>query len=183
MRQVTGAAMTSEAYIQYELKSELRNEFINGQLFEMPGEKDINNRIALMIAVILLRQLQLKDGYQVYNHDVKVGIPGGRKFYYPDVFVTAEPRMPENQYIKYSPQIIVEVVSESSQTHDYVNKYLDYIQFPTLQYYLIAEPETTLVTVYERSGEEWVARKYTRLEDDILIPGLDIQLPMAEIYC
>jgi len=28
-----------EEYIKYELTSERRHEFINGQLFEMPGEK------------------------------------------------------------------------------------------------------------------------------------------------
>ena len=181
MRQAAvGPVMTVEAYIQHELKGDVRHEFINGQLFEMPGEKDINNRMAFLIAMLLYRQLP--EGYQIYNHDIKVAIPGGQKYYYPDVFVTAEPKTAANQYIKHEPVLIVEVVSESSQTHDYVNKYLDYIQIPSLQYYLIAEPETILVTVYERTGDEWIAHKYTRQEDAILLPGLQMQLPMAEVY-
>jgi len=37
---------TVEEYIKHELTSERRHEFVNGQLFEIPGEKDINNEIA-----------------------------------------------------------------------------------------------------------------------------------------
>ena len=76
----------------------------------------------------------------------------------------------DTQYIKYAPALIVEVVSESSQTHDYVHKFLDYTQIPSLRYYLIVEPETLLITVYEKTGEEWTARKYTRIEDLNLLP-------------
>ena len=39
----SSAPLTVEEYIQLELQSERRHEFINGQLIEMPGEKDINN--------------------------------------------------------------------------------------------------------------------------------------------
>ena len=49
------------------------------------------------------------------NHDVKVAIPGGKKFYYPDVFFTKEERSQNNQHIKTEPEIIVEVVSETTQ--------------------------------------------------------------------
>jgi len=41
-----------EEYIQYELTSEKRREFINGQLFEMAGEKDINNKMAGLIYIV-----------------------------------------------------------------------------------------------------------------------------------
>ncbi len=33
------ATMTVEEYIESEWKSEVRHEYINGQLFEIPGEK------------------------------------------------------------------------------------------------------------------------------------------------
>ena len=174
--------MTVEEYIQHELQAEVRHEYINGQLFEMPGEKDINNEMAGTFYLLFLQLLRPK-GYQVYNHDVKVAIPGGERYYYPDVFATAEPKTDANKYIKSQPALIVEVVSESTQTQDYVNKYLDYIQIPSLKYYLITEPETLLITVYERGeGEDWVARKFTRRDEVITLPALQIELPMQEIY-
>lgn len=64
-----------------------------------------------------------------------------------------------------------------------MHKYLDYTSIPSLKYYLIAEPETLLITAYERGdGEELVARKYTRRDETVALPALQIELPMLEIY-
>jgi Uma2 family endonuclease len=96
----------------------------------------------------------MPKSYQVYMNDVKVGIPGGTKYFYPDVFITREQRTEGNQYIKYSPELIVEVVSPSTHITDTVDKYLAYSTIPSLKYYLIAEPETVYVIVYSKNGED-----------------------------
>lgn len=175
------APITVEEYIQVELKAECRHEFINGQLFEMPGEKDINNEIAFEIGV-LLRQLKSR-GFTVYNHDVKVAVPGGQKYYYPDVFVTREEKTEKNQYIKYEPELIVEVISPSSRITDSVDKYIDYSAIPSLKYYLVVEPELTYITLYAKNeAGKWEATLYSKETDVILLPLLDLTLPLAEVY-
>jgi Uma2 family endonuclease len=173
---------TVEEYIQFEWKSERRHEFINGQLFEMPGEKDINNQMAGMVYILLINFLKGK-GYQFYSHDIKVAIPGGKKFYYPDVFVTKEERNQSNQYIKNEPEIIVEVVSETTQVTDYVDKYIDFTKIPSLAYYIIVEPETILITVYERDETlNWFARKYTNLNVVVKLEKFQIEFLVKDIY-
>lgn len=173
---------TVEEYIQHELKSAVRSEFINGQLYEMAGEKGINNRIALRIAFLLMQFLE-ERGYEVYAHDMKVKIFGEDKYYYPDVFLTRELTTEANQYIKFEPVLIVEVVSESSQVTDYVDKYIAYTKLPSLQYYIIVEPETTLINSYIRSeNSEWITTKYTSLEDTIRLETFDISFQLKQIY-
>jgi len=173
---------TVEEYIKHELTSERRHEFVNGQLFEMPGEKDINNEIAGFIYILFTTFLKPKN-YQVFNHDVKVAIPSGNKFYYPDVFITKEEKNEKNRYIKYHPEIIVEVVSESTQVTDYVDKYIDYTKIPSLQYYMIVEPETVLITVYERTEtNEWVTRKYTQLKDNVQLEKMNVSFTLQDVY-
>lgn len=173
---------TAEEYIQHELKSAVRSEFINGQLFEMAGEKDINNRIALRIAFLLTQFLE-ERGYEVYAHDMKVKSFGEDKYYYPDVFVTKETKTEDNQYIKYEPVLIAEVVSEESHINDYVNKYIDYTKIPSLDYYLIIEPETTLVVCYWRvQNGEWTTTKYTNPEDVIKLDAFNISFQVKQIY-
>jgi Uma2 family endonuclease len=172
---------TVEEYIQHEWTAPVRSEFINGQLFEMPGEKDINNEIAGNL-YILLTTLLKSFGYFIYSHDVKVKIYGENKYYYPDVFVTKEAKTPDNQYIKFEPVLIVEVVSESSQVNDYVDKYIDYTKIPSLQYYLIVEPETSLVTCYKRSEQEWITSKFTHLNDEIKFEMLGVTLKIKDVY-
>src|SRR3954451_1188913 len=99
---VSDKIFSVDEYIQHELKSPVRNEFINGQLFEMAGEKDINNEIAGNL-YILLSALLKSLGYLIYSLDVKVKIFNETKYYYPDVFVTKEPKTELNKYAKYEP--------------------------------------------------------------------------------
>ena len=173
---------TVEEYIQHELKSQVRSEFINGQLFEMAGEKDVNNEIAGNL-YILLSTLLKSFGYFIYNHDVKVKIFEEDKYYYPDVFVTKELKTESNKYIKSEPELIVEVVSETSQITDYVDKYIAYTKIPSLQYYLIIEPEIFLITCYKRSENgEWITSKFTRPEDIVKLDLLDVSFQLKQVY-
>jgi Uma2 family endonuclease len=173
---------TTQEYIEHEWKAPVRSEFINGQLFEMPGEKDINNEIAGCLYILFMALLKPK-GYSIYSHDVKVKIFGEDKYYYPDVFVTKEVKTPSNQYIKSEPVLIVEVVSESSQVTDYVDKYIDYTKIPSLQYFIIVEPETSLITCYTRNeNSEWHTIKYTRPDDEVKLDALDISFQLKQVY-
>jgi Uma2 family endonuclease len=183
MRTGTSTKLLSvEEYIRHEWTAQARSEFINGQLFEMPGEKDINNEIAGNL-YILLSTLLKSLGHFVYSHDVKVKIWGENKYYYPDVFVTKEAKNALNQYIKSEPVLIVEVVSETSQVNDYVDKYIDYTKIPSLQYYLIVEPETLLITCYKRGEQsEWVTSKHTRLEDEVKLDFFGVSLKLKDVY-
>ena len=171
-----------EEYIMYEWKSERRHEFINGQLFEKAEEKDINNEITLALSVVLRTLLKNKK-YELYFIDVKVAIPGGNKYYYPDVFATKEEKNENNRYIKYQSEIIVEVVSETTHVTDYVDKYIDYTKIPSLQYYMIVEPETILITVYERTEtNNWVAHKYTQLKDIVQLEKMNVSFLLQDVY-
>jgi Uma2 family endonuclease len=173
---------TVEEYIKHEWTAPVRNEFINGQLFEMPGEKDINNNIALKTAFFLM-QFLTEQGYQIYAHDIKVKVFGENKYYYPDVFVTKEARTESNTYIKSEPVLIVEVVSETTQVNDYVDKYIDYTKIPSLQYYLIIEPETTLITCYKRGENgEWITSKYTQPDELIKLDILNVSFQLKQVY-
>ena len=173
--------MTVEEYVQYELKAECRHEYINGQLFEMQGEKDINNEVAGLIYAFLLH-LKSK-GFQIYNHDLKVAIPGGVKYYYPDVFVTKEAKTEKNRYIKHEPELIVEVISPSSRLTDTVDKYIDYSAIPSLKYYLVVEPEITYVTLHAKNeAGKCEATLYASLTDIVPLPLLELSLPLAEVY-
>lgn len=105
---------TVEEYIQFELTSETRHEFINGQLIEMPGERKINNKIAGAIYVSLLNRLS-QNGYDIFNHGIKVANNDRTKYFYPDVSASKKTSTEENEYIQYDPELIVEVISHQAE--------------------------------------------------------------------
>lgn len=174
---------TVEEYIQHEWTAPFRNEYIDGRLFEMSGQKDINNEIAGNFIYFLFSTSLDSKGYQVYAFDIKVKIYGENKYYYPEVFITKEARTENNQYIKYEPELIAEVVSEESHINDYVNKYSDYTKIPSLRYYLLIEPETTLIVSCSKGENgEWITTKYTNKEDIIKLDALNISFQVKQVY-
>lgn len=176
------APMTVDEYIRYEWTADCRHEFINGQLFEMPGERDINNERAGAAYIFFTVTLKAK-GYKVFSHDIKVASHDRRKYFYPDLFVTKERETEGNAYIKYEPELIVEVVSPSSRLTDTVDKYIDYSAIPSMKYYLVVEPEITYVTLHAKNAEgKWEATLYASLTDVIPLPLLETALPLAEVY-
>ena len=181
-QQAAVAPMTVEEYIQFELTAECRHELINGQLFEMPGEKRTNNRIAGNIYMFLRHQVE-SMGYETYSHDMKVANRDRTKYFYPDVFATKEPLTEANEYIQYQPELIVEVISPSSRITDTIDKYIDYTGIPSLNYYLVIEPDVTYVTLYAKNTDgKWEAMLYTSLNDVIPLPMLRISVPLLEVY-
>ncbi len=67
--------------------------------------------------------------------------------------------------------------------NDYVDKYIAYTKIPSLQYYIIVEPETTLLTCYRRSqSSEWITSKYIHTEDIIRLEAFDISFQLRQIY-
>lgn len=129
-----------------------------------------------------MNQLEPK-GYEVYSHDMKVSNCDRNKYFYPDVFVTKEPKTEANEYIQYEPELIVKVISTTSRITDTVDKYIEYSALPSLKYYLTVEPELTYVSLYTKNEtSRWEATLYASLNDVIPLPLLNNSLPIAEIY-
>lgn len=174
-------ALTEEEYISYELQSDIRHEFVNGKLIDMPGESDLHNDIVSNI-LIALKTILKQKGYSVYMESVKIKVPQEAKYYYPDVFVTKEKITDTKEYVKHQPELILEVLSESTRKYDTVDKFINYQKFSSLQYYILVEPETTLVQLFYRAGEDWEMRSFTKISDILQLDTLNISLSLKEIY-
>ncbi len=173
-------ALTEEEYISFELQSDIRHEFVNGKLIDMPGESDLHNDIVSNI-LIALKTILKQKGYNVYMESVKIKVPQEAKYYYPDIFVTKE-KTGIKEYIKHQPELIVEVLSESTRKYDTVDKFINYQKFPSLQHYILVEPDTTLVQLFYREGEDWEMRSFTKISDVLQFDALNISLSLKEIY-
>jgi Uma2 family endonuclease len=173
---------TVEEYILFEEAGEVRHEFINGNLYEMSGASREHHKLCKRL-LRLLEDLLLGKGYEVNIENMKVAIPGGNQFYYPDIFITKEKQTSQNKYIQYQPELIIEVLSESTRAKDSIDKFIQYRKIDTLKYYLVAEPEKYLVMCYfKQANNEWDMISYTKKEEVIQLPNLNISLPLHQIY-
>lgn len=174
--------LTEDEYIRFELESDIKHEYVNGKLIDMPGESDLNNQLALNFC-FLLKMLLRNKGYSFFAEGVKIKVPNENKYFYPDVFITKEPLSTGTVYIKERPELIVEVLSESTRKYDTVDKFINYQKFDSLQYHLLVEPETVLISVFSRDeNDDWSLHTYAKATDIIQLPKLGISFTAGEIY-
>jgi len=173
---------TPEEYIQLEQAGEIRHEYINGNLIEMSGASREHHKVCKKI-LALLESLLIIQHYEVYIENMKVAIPGENQYFYPDILVTKEAETNQNRYVQYQPELIAEVLSETTRTKDTIDKFIQYRKIPTLEYYLLVEPEKPLVICYFRNeSNEWDMASYTRIEETISLPKLAVTIPLQKIY-
>ncbi len=168
-----------EEYFELEKTSEIRHEFINGELIAMLGESKKANEIVGNI-YISLRNTFKKRALKVYNHDVRLMLENNR-YRYPDIIV-APTIDDEDSHAITQPVLIVEVFSENSVKTDTVDKLREYSILPTLQYYLIVSQEEPFVEIYAKNSDKWEFSYFTNLQESIELTALDASILMGDIF-
>ncbi len=168
--------LTVEDYLKQELSSQVKHEFIDGQLYAMAGVSINHERLSLNVLRKFGNYLE-NSPCEPLGSDMKLRI--NSNFFYPDVMVdckfdNAEP------YFTSTPVIIVEVLSKSTRKTDETLKMMSYINIPSLKEYVMIEQDIVDITVLRRS-ENWLAKHYF-LGDEITFESIGLTLPVEDIY-
>jgi Uma2 family endonuclease len=172
--------ITPAEYLSGELLSEVRHEYVAGQVFAMVGATRAHNVIALNIATFLHGGLRGKP-CQAFIADMKVRSDAVDAYYYPDVAVSCETARAQSTFLR-EPLLIVEVLSASTETIDRREKRLAYQAIPSLQEYLLVAQEAPRVEVFRREQEGgWLLETYGAGET-VQFRSIELELPMELIY-
>ncbi len=108
-------------------------------------------------------------------------ITESNQFRLPDIMVTCSERDKTPGDAKREPLLLVEVLSPSSAFVDLVDKVKAYKTLPSLQAYLIVNPDQVWARGYERDAAGgWPERKYEAESETIIIR--DVLLTLREVY-
>lgn len=172
--------MTVEEYIEFEERSEVRHEFIHGNLYPMPGTTTDHNDICYNIKNALK---QIIKNLRVYTESVKAQITSERDYTYPDVMVVSDPRDFESPYIKKYPPVIFEVISKTSRLDDAVDKFIRYKNIESLQNYILVDSEKQWVEVRVKlENGSWEASTYLPSDERFPVPALGVDLTFEAVY-
>ena len=178
----TSRPMTVEEYVEFEERSEIRHEFINGNLIPMPGTTLFHNDICINL-VILLRSLLAKENYKIQQENVKVQISTDKDYTYPDVVVTSDKRDFEQRYIIQHPSVIFEVMSKNSRIDDSADKFIRYKNIESLQNYILVDSEKIFVELRAKQANgDWEASTYLQADERFPVPALGIELTLTTVY-
>src|SRR5437879_10757827 len=107
--------MSVNDYLEGEMLSAVKYEYIDGEVYAMAGASDVHNLIAGELYALLLHQLR-GSRCQPFIGDIKVRA-AKEVYYYPDVLVSCEEN-PEDPYFRNQPILIIEVTSPSTEHID-----------------------------------------------------------------
>ncbi len=161
----------------------VRYEFMDGIVYAMSGGTVVHNRIVGNIA-FSLRSRFGNNGCQVLTENVKLEVAQHTRYVYPDVMVSCSARDWQASQLVQDPVLVVEVLSESTERKDLIEKVDLYQSLPSLRAYLIVDQYSCWVRIYERSPEgNWTAHRHLNRREDVLsLTDPDWQLPLAEMY-
>ncbi len=129
---------SSQEYLELEVVSDIRNEYINGEIIPMTGGLPNHNQIAGNLYAALHFALKRKP-YRVFVTDQRLWIPERKIYTYPDVMVVADPLILQEgrRDTITNPSIVAEVLSKSTRSYDSDEKFAAYRTISSFQEYLL----------------------------------------------
>lgn len=174
-------AFTAEEYLLWEEAADVKHDYISGEVFAHAGARDSHVTVAMNLSLLLLSHLRGKP-CRVYMAEMKVRVEEADAFFYPDVFVTCDPRDSESPLYKSHPSIIVEILSDSTASYDYGKKFAVYRTIESLNEYILVDPDTFSAECFRKdSTGHWVLYPVSKGER-FEIPELGFSVPLEELY-
>ena len=172
-----------EDYLQGELASELRHEYVAGNVYAMSGGTLNHQRIAGNFMRMAGNQLAGKACFPT-GSDFKLQVPlggGEEAFYYPDGMIICV-SVPGDALFTDSPSVILEVLSPTTRRNDEVQKFRDYLTIPTLGTYILAESESPFLTLHRRDDTGFRRETLTGPDAILDLPEAGIAILLADLY-
>jgi len=169
-------------YLDGEIISDIKHEYINGEVFAMAGAREKHNLISGNCFFELSNKLRQKQSpCKTFTSDMKVRVSGANaNYFYPDVMVVCDNDVKDDEYYKNSPLIIVEVLSKSTRRNDKSIKMFNYFNIHSLEEYVLIEQDLCEVQVF-RKTEHWQATYYF-LGDEITFESIGVTISVEDIY-
>lgn len=176
---------TVEEYLEFEKTSPVQHEYVDGQIYAMSGATKQHNRIVVALSSHLDQYLS-DNQCEVFVQDVKVKVRE-TLYYYPDLVVSSEPPVTEDEsddYLAVNPILIVDVLSKTTARIDRIEKMNEYRNLAGLLEYIIIAQDEIQVEIYRhnQAGQPWEREIYTEPEEKMTFESIGAKVKLADIY-
>ncbi len=178
------SGLTPEEYLAFERRSPERHEYADGELFAMTGASEPHNQIVVNLGGEIRRQFKGRL-CKVYTNDLRVRIPGTARYCYPDVSALCGSGRFEDEHrdTLVNPNLVIEVLSASTEAYDRGEKFEFYRRIETLsEYVLVAQDKPQIEQFNRQPNGQWLFTATSGLEAFIELPSVGCKISLAEIY-
>lgn len=174
--------MSEEEYLAFERNSDIKHEYVDGELYAMSGAREAHVLLEIELAMVLRQHL---SKCRVYNTNLRVGIPDRRAYFYPDLSVVCDkPEFRDGEFDTLTnPVLVIEILSPSTKNYDRGAKFEVYRAIESLRHYVIVHPDERFIEHYSLGPDgRWVLDELRGGEALLELNAVGASIPLAEIY-
>lgn len=172
---------TEREYLALETVAETRHEYIGGDIIGMAGAELDHNQISQNVKVALGIAL-MGMPYRVLGSDQRVKVEGAGEYFYPDALVTClTPNLvgPSPRSL-LDPQMLIEVLSPTTEARDRGAKWSAYQTIPTLNDYVLIASDQRRLEHYQRTQDgKWTL---TVMTGGACVLSNSVRLELSRLY-
>jgi Uma2 family endonuclease len=177
--------VTPEEYLGRERNAETKSEYHNGVVVAMAGASPEHNAITFNLATEFGAQLR-HTPCRGFSGDLRIRVPDCNTYYYPDLsLVCAEPtyEVIEGLRALLNPTVIIEVLSESTESFDRGKKWRCYRTLESLTTYILVTQDRPLIEVYSRMDNgDWRLHTIEGLDGELQLTDIGATIRLADVY-
>ena len=180
----TPPRLTEEEYEDILAKSDVKLEFLNGQIHAMAGG-GASHSLVKSNTIARLNDAFRKRPCRVYDSDMKVKAEASGMNSFPDAsIVCGKPEFKDDKRLTLlNPGVIVEVLSPGTEAFDRGMKFLNYREIPSLHTYVLISTEEPLVEVYELNADaHWQLETFRGADSTVRLHHCEVEIPLADFY-
>jgi len=184
MQEATKFNVTETEYLRIERSSEIKHEYYQGEMFAMAGASRKHNLIASNLIRDLGNQLR-KGPCRVFPSGMRVKIDKIGKYVYPDVTVVCEKDefTDDQEDTITNPDLIIEILSESTEAYDRGHKFAHYRKLVSLkEYVLISQDEQSIETFTKNDSGYWQLSETNEVQTEIILKSVGCKLTLDDVY-
>ncbi len=180
----TTARHTVEEYFEVELASELRHEYVDGEILEMVGGSTPHNDITGNLYLMLKSNFR-KPKFRVCCGNSRMHVPVPVAYLYPDAAVvklTGESIVRRLDTVP-DPAVLFEILSPSTEKFDRGRKFELYQQIASLEeYVLISQKAISVERFTRREDGTWEQEQFHGRDAIVPLTSLDWSIALSELY-
>jgi Uma2 family endonuclease len=171
-------------YLEQETATRVRHEYYRGEVFAMVGGTPRHS----LIATNFLRessQLLKNRPCVAYGSDLRIKVDDSGLYTYPDAsIVYGELKLDDEiPNTVLNPTVLVEVLSESTESYDRGKKSDHYRRIASLQTLVLISQDRPLVEWFSRHEPDgWILRDAREMDQSLVLDSVGISIPLSELY-
>jgi Uma2 family endonuclease len=177
---------TVSEYLSRETGALEKHEYRDGEIISMAGGTADHSLISANLIRELGNHLKGKP-CRVYDSNLRVKISRSDLYTYPDATVICgerelDPSDPSGDTAT-NPQLIVEVLSPSTEAYDRGEKFSRYRQIDSLQEYVLVSQSSPRIEVFLRQADgAWLFTAFSSLDASAVLRSVEVKLLLREVY-